>query len=179
MSTINNSELVFAVVPRVAAACSLMGSSWIVIEVLRDSSKRKKVYHRIMLGMSSFDIIGSMCYFLGRWPLPPDAPLLPGGVGTKATCTAQAFFGQAVVATVSYNTVLAVQYLMIIKLNISESQIAKKYERIMHSIPILIWLITGIIGLSCGVFNPAFFNCEYIIRKLCIFLCVSGILHII
>ena len=69
---------------------------------------------------------------------------------------------QAVVATVSYNTVLAVQYLMIIKLNISEAQIAKKYEKIMHSIPILIWLITGIIGLSCGVFNPAFFNCEYL-----------------
>lgn len=85
MSTIQNPELVFAVVPRVAAACSLMGSSWIVLEVLRDAQKRKKVYHRIMLGMSSFDIIASMCYFLGRWPLPPDAPLLPGGVGNKHT----------------------------------------------------------------------------------------------
>ena len=91
-------------------------------------------------------------------------------LGTKATCTAQAFFGQAVVATVSYNTVLAVQYLMIIKLNISESQIAKRYEKIMHSIPIFIWLITGIIGLSCGVFNPAFFNCEYM-KVVCIFMC--------
>ena len=63
------------------------------------------------------------------------------------------------VATVSYNTVLAVQYLMIIKLNIPEAYIEKKYERIMHGIPILVWLITGIIGIACGVFNPAFFNC--------------------
>ena len=92
MSTIQNQELVFAVVPRVAAACSLMGSSWIVIEVLRDAQKRKRVYHRIMLGMSSFDIIASMCYFLGRWPLPPDAPLLPGGVGNKHTVRMNIFF---------------------------------------------------------------------------------------
>ena len=63
------------------------------------------------------------------------------------------------VATVSYNTVLAVQYLLIIKLNIPEAIIEKKYERIMHGIPILVWLITGIIGVACGVFNPAFFNC--------------------
>ena len=66
MAKIKNPELVFAVVPRVAAACSLFGSSFIVAEVLRDAQKRKKVYHRIMLGMSVFDIIGSICYFLGR-----------------------------------------------------------------------------------------------------------------
>ena len=85
MATIKNPELVFAVVPRVAAACSLFGSSFIVAEVLRDAQKRKKVYHRIMLGMSVFDIIGSICYFLGRWPLPPEAVFLPGGVGNQQT----------------------------------------------------------------------------------------------
>ena len=74
-------------------------------------------------------------------------------------CTAQAFFGQAVVATVTYNTILAIQYLMIIKLNIPETTIAKKYEKIMHTIPILMWLVTGAIGIGFEVFNPAFFNC--------------------
>ncbi|KAL9188985.1 hypothetical protein ACHAXT_011475 [Thalassiosira profunda] len=159
MATINNPELVFAVVPRVAAAFSLLGSSFIVAEVCRDRRKRSRVYHRIVAGMSLFDIVGSICYFLGRWPLPPDAEFLPGGVGNQQTCTAQAFFGQAVVATVTYNTILAVQYLMIISFGISEKQIARKYEKFMHAIPVLVWLTTGALGIAFEVFNPAFFNC--------------------
>ena len=157
-----NWDLAFAVVPRVAAFFSLLGSSFIVYEVLSSSTKKRKVYHRIMCGMSCFDIIGSICYFLGRWPMPPDALEVwgqAGGIGTDGTCTTQAFFGQAVVGTVTYNAVLAGQYFMIVNLKMSETTIAKKYEKIMHSIPFLMWLVTAIIGLSFNALNPAFFNC--------------------
>ena len=157
-----NWDLAFAVVPRVTAAFSLLGSGIIVYEVISDVKKRKKVYHRIMCGMSCFDIIGSICYFLGRWPMPADGLAgfgLSGGVGTEGTCKTQAFFGQAVVGTVTYNAVLAVQYFMIVNLSISESTIAKKYEKIMHAIPFFMWIVTGIIGLSFDSLNPAFFNC--------------------
>ena len=157
-----NWDLAYAVVPRVAAAFSLLGSSFIVYEVLSDAKKRRRVYHRIMCGMSCFDIIGSICYFLGRWPMPPDGLAgfgLSGGVGTDATCTAQAFFGQAVVGTVTYNAVLAVQYYLIVNRSLSETTIAKKYEKILHSIPFAMWITTGIIGLAFDSLNPAFFNC--------------------
>ena len=157
-----NWDLAYAVVPRVAAAFSLLGSGFIVFEVLSDAKKRRRVYHRIMCGMSCFDIIGSVCYFLGRWPMPPDGLEgfgLSGGVGTDATCTAQAFFGQAVVGTVTYNAVLAVQYYLIVNRSLSETTIAKKYERSMHAIPFAMWITTGIIGLAFDSLNPAFFNC--------------------
>lgn len=91
--------------------------------------------------------------------MPPDAPYLPGGMGNDVTCTTQAFFGQAVVGTVTYNTVLAVQYVLIIKLKLSETIIAERYEKYMHGVPILVWLITGCLGIGFEVFNPAFFNC--------------------
>ena len=93
--------------------------------------------------------------------MPPDAPYLPGGMGNDVTCTTQAFFGQAVVGTVTYNTVLAVQYVLIIKLKLSETIIAERYEKYMHGVPILVWLITGCLGIGFEVFNPAFFNCEF------------------
>jgi uncharacterized membrane protein len=73
-------------------------------------------------------------------------------------CTAQAFFGQAVVGIVTYNTVLAVQYFMVVNLGMYESNI-KRYEVIFHAIPFLMWMVTGIVGLSFEVLNPAFFNC--------------------
>ncbi|MGK3740315.1 MAG: hypothetical protein ACI90V_007165 [Bacillariaceae sp.] len=156
--TIKNPELIFAIVPRVAASFSMIGSAWIVSEVLRDKKKRGKIYHRIMLGLSCFDIVGSICYFLGRWPLPPDAVFLPGGVGNQQTCTAQAFFGQAVLATVVYNCVLAIYYLLVIKYGMKERQILK-YEKFMHAAPIIVWIGTGAMGIAFEVFNPAFFNC--------------------
>ena len=93
--------------------------------------------------------------------MPPDAPYLPGGMGNDITCTTQAFFGQAVVGTVTYNTVLAVQYVLIIKLKLSEAVIAERYEKYMHGVPILVWLITGCLGIGFEVFNPAFFNYEF------------------
>mmetsp|Transcript_1685 Transcript_1685/g.2634 ORF Transcript_1685/g.2634 Transcript_1685/m.2634 type:complete len:111 (-) Transcript_1685:218-550(-) len=65
-----------------------------------------------------------------------------------ATCTTQAFFGQAVVGTVTYNAVLAGQYFMIVNLKMSERTIAKKYEKVMHILPFLMWIVTAIIGIS-------------------------------
>jgi hypothetical protein len=65
-----------------------IGSSMIAHDVLKDATKRSRVYHRIILGMSCFDIIGSICYFLGRWPMPPDGLEgfgLTGGIGTQQT----------------------------------------------------------------------------------------------
>jgi len=159
MATIPNPELTYAVVPRVAAFFSFSGSAWIASEVLRDKKKREKVYHRVMLGMSVFDMAASICFFLGRWPLPPDAPLLPGGIGNQQTCTAQAFFGQAGLATVAYNCTLAFYYLLVVKYGMTEKEIAKRIEKWMHALPVVIWLSTGAAGIALEVFNPAFFDC--------------------
>ena len=48
---------------------------------------------------------------------------------------------------------------MIVNLSMSETTIAKKYEKIMHAIPFFMWIVTAIIGISFDALNPAFFNC--------------------
>ena len=158
MASIANPVLTFAIVPRVAAFCSIVGSSLIVAEVSLSERKRNRCYHRIMFGMSICDIIASICYFLGRWPLPSDAAFLAGGVGTQETCTAQGFFGQSVLATVSYNAVLSIYYLLVVTFGWREDRL-KKYEPLFHSVPLGVWLGTGISGIVLEIFNPAFFNC--------------------
>ena len=216
MATIKNPELVFAVVPRVAAAFSLIGSSFIVAEVCRDRRKRSRVVGCVENSIANYHLCADasclpLSYFVLKLKVSPNCGwhvavryhwidlLLPGAVAVAARrgvlaggcgepadgecrqcctscahlmhhpltlqllqlqqCTAQAFFGQAVVATVTYNTILAIQYLMIISFRISEKQIERKYEKFMHAIPILVWLTTGVLGIAFEVFNPAFFNC--------------------
>lgn len=107
--------------------------------------------------MSCFDIVGLMYHFLGRWPSPPDAVFLPGGVGNQQTCTAQAFFRQAVLATVVYSCVLAIYYLLVIKYSMKERKILK-YEKFMHAAPIIVWVGTGAVGIAFKIFSPTFFN---------------------
>jgi len=37
---------------------------------------------------------------------------------------------------------------MIVNLKMSERTIAKKYEKVMHILPFLMWIVTAIIGIS-------------------------------
>jgi len=48
---------------------------------------------------------------------------------------------------------------MIVNLKMSERTIAKKYEKVMHILPFLMWIVTAIIGISFDALNPTFFNC--------------------
>jgi hypothetical protein len=71
----------FQVAPRLTASLSIAGSSFIVTDVLRSPKNRSSPYHRIMLGMSICDLVASISYFLGRWPLPKNDPSFSGGKG--------------------------------------------------------------------------------------------------
>lgn len=148
----------FNVAPRVAAFLSIVGSSFIISEVLRSPKKRALSYHRIMLGMSVCDLTASISYVLGRWPLPKNDPSFPGGLGNTQTCTAQGFFGQFIISTVGYNTSLAIYYYLAVIKGWKEWRI-KKVEKYLHIFANSFWFITGIVGISLEIFNAALFNC--------------------
>jgi len=60
-----------AVAPHISGFMSVLGSLWIVVDILRDRKKwHGSVYYRIMLGLSVTDIFGSFAKALGTWPIP-------------------------------------------------------------------------------------------------------------
>lgn len=76
-------------VPRVSGILSFIGSCAIIIDVLRDRKKRKKLYCQLMVSMSVFDLMGSVAYSLTTLPIPSEY-YIEGSKGNDASCTAQA-----------------------------------------------------------------------------------------
>jgi hypothetical protein len=87
-------QVALAVTPKVTASLSILGSSWIVIEVLTQKSKRHNVYNRLLCVMSCFDIATAVWMFASTWPIPRGSEDVAFAVGNTATCEAQGFFLQ-------------------------------------------------------------------------------------
>jgi hypothetical protein len=66
---------------RVAAVLSVFGSSWIIYDSLSKKKKRSATYHQILIGMSIFDIFGSLAHcrnnyiFCIQYGCPQDNPI--------------------------------------------------------------------------------------------------------
>ena len=56
--------------PRVSAILSIFGSSFIIVDVVRDKTKRRKPFGQLMVAISFFDILGSLAYSLTTLPIP-------------------------------------------------------------------------------------------------------------
>eukprot|EP00956_Cyclotella_meneghiniana_P046042 scaffold396303_cov63-Cyclotella_meneghiniana.AAC.1 len=98
--------------PRVSAILSIMGSLFIIFNILR-SGRRKELYMQIMIFMSMFDIIGSAAYSFTTLPTPTD-DYLYGSQGNDATCTAQGFFIQVGTVAAYMNVSLSFYYYLAI-----------------------------------------------------------------
>lgn len=130
-----NRELALAVTPKVGASLSLMGSLWIFFEVLTDREKRSMVYHRIIFMFALFDILeSSITFFASSWLMVPPGPWQARG--NHATCAFQGFVTQlGSGALFSYNAVLSIFYLLVIKYNIPERRL-RKHEWALHIYPL-------------------------------------------
>lgn len=117
-------QVVLAIVPKVSSTFSLFGSGWILIEVLTDRSsvpKRKHPYHRLLLGMSVYDILESIWNFVSTWAIPQGTEGVWDASGTTATCTAQGFFLTLSVAVPIYNAFLSLYYVLVRDIEINRS----------------------------------------------------------
>ena len=66
----HNQQVALALLPKFSGLLSICASVWIVVEVLKEPSKRSNVYHRLLCGMSLWDGIVSASMFLSTWPMP-------------------------------------------------------------------------------------------------------------
>ena len=158
----SNSQMVaLAIVPKVAGVFSMMGSGYIVYDVLRRNNRRKRStssYHRILLGLSLNDIIMSFGLFTSTWPMPVDTPSVWGARGNTATCEAIGFLEQAGVAAVLYSGSLSTYYLLKIRYGWTDAYL-KRVEVWFHAIPIVFALATMIAGIPLKLYNSGIFDC--------------------
>jgi hypothetical protein len=109
----------------------MQGSCFIVYDTTKTREKRRKVVNQLMLFLSVFDMIGSCAYAFTTLPLPAEDRVY-GSHGNAETCITQGFFIQVGTISAYINVALAVYYLLVVKMGVSEREIKKK----------LIWLVS-------------------------------------
>ena len=85
---------------------SSQGSAFVVLEILRDRKKKAQVYHRIMLGLATSNMLSSIFFGISTWPIPSGTEYVYDARGNEATCRAQGFFLVLSLAGPMYNTAL-------------------------------------------------------------------------
>jgi len=124
-----------AILPKLTGGLSCCFSLITATLILRDSRKRSKVYHRLVLGMSFADISSSVWLAMSTWPIPEDTGIV-WAKGTQTTCTVQGFFTQFGISSPIYNVSLSLYYLLTIRYGWKEVAL-RKVEVFFHLLPFL------------------------------------------
>ena len=111
------------------ASLSTLASVLIIFIIFRSKTKMGSVYHRVMFGMSVYDIIQSLAMSFTTMPMPTDMiyEQFEGLIiGTQASCRAQGFvfvFGS--LSALLYNAMLCWYYLCALHFQMAEDDIRK------------------------------------------------------
>mmetsp|Transcript_11307 Transcript_11307/g.21364 ORF Transcript_11307/g.21364 Transcript_11307/m.21364 type:complete len:328 (-) Transcript_11307:395-1378(-) len=146
-----------AIIPHATGSLSCLGSCSILYDITWKERKRKlqRPYYRILLFLSIFDAVCSFSLALSTWPIPRGTEGVYGAIGNTQTCTAQGFFNQILLGSPLYNLMLAIYYLLLGRYNLSEEEIAKRYEVYMHITAIVPSVGLAIAGLPLALYNNA------------------------
>ncbi len=98
---------ILSIIPHVTGLFSFVGSSSIIFMILNDRrNKLSKPYYRLLFAMCIFDAFSSIALGLSTWPIPVGSKVYTP-LGNVKTCSAQAFFIQANIASPIYNFMLS------------------------------------------------------------------------
>ena len=157
-------SILIATIPKVPALLSITCSSLIIQKIVRSPTRRKNIFHRIMLGLSISDVCSSLVYFLGTWLVPKGSMTVGGygpvywAAGTTDTCHLSGFFTQAAMAGPFYNATLACYYLLTIYYNWQDSRL-KTVQHWFHILPIGWALMTSVIALALKMYGNVDWLC--------------------
>lgn len=143
---------------RSMGAISVLGSAYIIQDVLRDPQKRKHTFHRIMVGLSTIDLLSSFfTHVLSTTLMPSGYHML--AVGSIATCDAQGFITTlSGYATPLYNCSLSTYYLVQLKHNWPTRRV-EALEKWLHIVPLALGLIGATTLLALNAYGPVGFSC--------------------
>ena len=147
---------VLVLLPVLPGFLSVLGSCTILYIVLWDwQRKSRRLYHRLLLLYSAIDVVCSTNFALSAALVPRGTPGTWGAAGTRSTCQASGFISQFTFSLGLYATFICVHYVLILRYNVTERFLAKRVEPVVHFVALLTPLVTGIVMLLKGNYNPA------------------------
>ena len=157
--TEEQSKIIFWIT-KIGGGISVFCSLYLIIKNLRDHTRRKKVYHRIIVALNMNTILFSGGIFCNAWPIPKSYSIY-GDVGTQRTCDGQGarllFTGMNLM---NYYLLLAVFAYHSVRNNFDEAWFLKFELRIHISIYIIPTIFT-VIAVANEFINPAFNQCFF------------------
>lgn len=133
--------------PRVGAILSMLGSTFMIIGVLRDEHRRRRVIGELIIFLCFFDIIGSIAYAFTTLPTHKE-DYIRGAQGNQTTCDIQGFFIQFGTISLYINVSIAFYYLLIIRYSWREHRLRKsKVYPMLFVVPIMVGAIFAFAGI--------------------------------
>jgi hypothetical protein len=142
-----------SIIPHVTGALSILGSAFIVYDVVSDRKKWSSTYHRLLFGMGLYDFVSSFATALSTVPMPSESGDF--SYGNAATCTAQGMFVNLNIASPLYNFMLSIYFLLTVTFRWSKDDVKKKVEVWFHAFPFVWVLMTTIVVLPQNGFNDS------------------------
>jgi hypothetical protein len=152
MSSFTSLQKAQAIVPKFSGFLSLVGSLFICQSVIR--KKLKTPYQRLLMALSTADVLFSLVFIMSTWPMPKGAAFL--AAGTVTTCSVQGFFAVAAGrGTIIYNTILALYYLLTVGYGWKDERITKLELPWTHLVVNLFCWVPAIAYIPLKLYNLA------------------------
>ncbi len=118
-----------------------------IIGVLCDETRKKKVIGGLIIALCAFDIVGSIGYAFTSYPTPIE-DYIHGSGGNDAACTAQGFFIQVGTISLYINVSIAFYYLLIIQYSWREHRLVKsRVYYLLYAVPIFAGAVFAFAGI--------------------------------
>jgi len=147
-------ELALAILPIPSAILSVIGSSVIIYMSVATRHKRKWTpYTRLLLGLSFYDIVGSVTLAIATFLRDENTSPRPFSFGTSTSCSMVGAFNQLSYGTLVYNGMLSLYFLFTARFGFSNAYIARVIEPWMHIICNGFSVSTSVAALAIGAYG--------------------------
>lgn len=153
MAFTQEQQVALALLPKITGGLSVLFSFLIALLILRDDSRRRLCYHRLLCGISVVDMSASLWMFCSTWPIPAESNVT-WAAGNGVSCQFQGFFLQFGVSSPFYNASLSIYYWLVIVRQWKEEEI-RRIEWLLHAGPLGWAAASALTGLVLDVYANA------------------------
>jgi hypothetical protein len=141
MSFTYQQEQAIAIIPKISASFGIPSAIFIISEIITAHKKKEgNPILRAILGVSIFEFLNGIGWFLSTWAVPEGS--FAFAAGNQASCSFQGFLLQLVVGAPLYNCALAYFFFLVVKFEMSSEDLAKT-EKYVHG-----FIMTFAVGSS-------------------------------
>lgn len=152
---------------RFTAGCSIVGSVWVMTEILlSDQRKKRMCYHRLVFAISFFNFLVNVWFWIGNWAQMPALNKLRWGnenyvgYGTVITCQMSGFsiyLGSFCIPW--YNAALILYYYLTVRCRWKEEKLWKNFEVYVHITALPASLLAAVIPFFWGLYDIFYTYC--------------------